>query len=275
MGWSRRPARTSLVPPADLHPGSAKDRSDDADRAEWWRRDWLTSSQRRRWSRRAPVWDREAGENRGLASVVEAVVADAAAEPHMEVADLGCGTGQVTLPLARAAARVIAIDISDAMIRILDANVARDGVDNVTGVVAALEGFTLPHGSLDIVVSNYALHHLADADKRRVVEHALTWLRPSGRIVIGDMMFGRGAGAHDREIIREKAAALLRKGPGGCWRIVKGAWRFGARTSERPLPPDAWVRLLQEAGFERVTARRIVSEAWVVSGTAPPGATPE
>lgn len=76
-------------------------------------------------------------------------------------------------------------------------------------------------------------------------------------------------GADDRAIIREKARALLRKGPGGCWRIVKGVWRFGARTSERPLPPSAWIRILEDAGFREVAAVKVVSEAWVVTGDVP------
>ena len=232
----------------------------------------LTSSQRRRWTRRASSWDREAPANTGLASVVAAVVEDARVAADTRVADLGCGTGQVTLPLARAAASVVAVDISEAMIAMLRDNAARDGIRNVEGMVAPLERLALPAGSVDVVVSNYALHHLADAEKRHLVERAVTWLVPGGRIVIGDMMFGRGADAEDRAVIRAKAAALVRKGPGGLWRVAKGAWRFGVRTSERPLPPAAWVELLAGVGFRDVTARKVVSEAWVVSGTAPPAA---
>lgn len=232
----------------------------------------LASSQRRRWSRRAVSWDREAGANPGLTRVVAAVVADARVLPGMRVADLGCGTGQVAFPLARMGADVSAVDISEAMIGLLRANAAHEGVHGVSGIVSDLERLSFPVASLDVVVSSYALHHLADAEKRRLVERAADWLRPGGRIVIGDMMFGRGADAHDRAIIREKAAALLRKGPGGYWRLAKGAWRFGARTSERPLPPAAWVQLLEDAGFEDVAARRVVSEAWIVSGVAPAAA---
>jgi 2-polyprenyl-3-methyl-5-hydroxy-6-metoxy-1,4-benzoquinol methylase len=245
-----------------------------ADPAATWpsSRQGLASSQRRRWSRRAVSWDREARANPGLTSVVAAVVAEARVRPGMRVADLGCGTGQVALPLARMGADVIAVDISEAMIALLRANAVHEGLHHVSGIVSELERLSLPVASLDVVVSNYALHHLADGEKRRLVERAATWLRPGGRIVIGDMMFGRGANAHDRAIILEKAAALLRKGPGGCWRLAKGAWRFGARTSERPLPPVTWVRLLEDAGFEDVAARKVVSEAWIVCGAAPAAA---
>lgn len=41
------------------------------------------------------------------------------------------------------------------------------------------------------------------------MERSFTWLRPGGRLVIGDMMFGRGADAADREIIRAKIRSLI------------------------------------------------------------------
>ncbi len=42
------------------------------------------------------------------------------------------------------------------------------------------EKFWLPPASVDLVVSSYALHHLADADKQALVARAARWLRPGG-----------------------------------------------------------------------------------------------
>ena len=95
--------------------------------------------------------------------------------------------------------------------------------------------FELRPASTDLVVSSYALHHLADADKRALVARSAQWLRPGGRLVIGDMMFGRGASPRDRDILRQKVVALAAKGPGGWWRIAKNLARYGLR--RRPGAP--------------------------------------
>lgn len=119
------------------------------------------------------------------------------------------------------------------------------------------------------MVSNYALHHLLDRDKKVFVERAAGWLRPGGRLVIGDMMFGRGASAADRVVIRSKVKALAARGPGGWWRIAKNAVRFSLRLSERPLPAEAWTELLRNAGLVDVVTERVVAEAAIVSGRRP------
>ena len=123
--------------------------------------------------------------------------------------------------------------------------------------------------SIDLVVSNYALHHLRDADKAQVVRQVFSWLRPGGRFVLGDMMFGRGVEKRDREIIVSKLALLVRKGPGGWWRIAKNGGRYVFRTQERPVSMATWVAMFEEAGFEKVRAVPVVNEAAVVFGIHP------
>jgi SAM-dependent methyltransferase len=138
-----------------------------------------------------------------------------------------------------------------------------DGV-STSGVVVDIGAGT------DLVVSSYALHHLVDRDKQIFVEQAARWLRPGGKLVIGDMMFGRGVTSGDRAILASKVRIMLGRGPGGWWRIAKNAWRFLSRTSERPISMEAWTELLSDAGLMEVTGHRLVAEAAVVSGRRAP-----
>ena len=57
------------------------------------------------------------------------------------------------------------------------------------------------------------------------------WLRPGGRLIVADMMFGRGGTSEDRAIIRSKVCALARKGIGGWWRIAKNSYRYLVRVA--------------------------------------------
>lgn len=227
--------------------------------------------QRRFWTSRAISWDHGAGNNPGLLKVVEQVIAEADPGGNEHAVDLGCGSGQVTLGLASRVASVLAIDISDKMISLLLENASRQRIDNVSGRAIPVEELDFPPSSVDLVVTNYALHHLRDEDKPVLVKRVYGWLRPGGRFVIGDMMFGRGGDARDREIIASKLTLLLRKGPGGWWRIAKNAGRYLLRFQERPVSMSAWVRMFEQAGFGEVRAVPVVNEAAVVRGTKPLG----
>ena len=137
-----------------------------------------------------------------------------------------------------------------------------------------IEELVLPAQSVDLVVSSYALHHLRDADKARLVSAAYRWLRPGGRLVVADMMFGRGGSRADRAIIRSKLAALVRKGPGGWWRIAKNTARYLLRVQERPVSMGRWTAMLTAAGFAEVTAATIRAEAGLVTGRRPEDPVP-
>jgi len=187
----------------------------------------------------------------------------------MRAVDLGAGTGFLTLALAGEVDEVVAVDVSPVMADALALHAAEWGLDNVRCLVADLALLDLPAASVDLIVSNYALHHLRDADKAALVRRAYRWLRPGGRLVIADMMFGRGGSARDRQILRLKLSTMLRMGPGGLWRVVKNLVRFGLRVgADRPVPPEFWVDALNAAGFVGVASRPIVAEAIVVTGVA-------
>jgi 2-polyprenyl-3-methyl-5-hydroxy-6-metoxy-1,4-benzoquinol methylase len=225
--------------------------------------------QRRVWSLRAASWDQHG--SAGLGAVTAAVIEAAAVRPGDQVVDLGSGQGQISLPLARRGADVLAVDVSPAMVTQLRMRSQAEGVQCLAAVSMSIEELALPPASVDLVVSSYALHHLRDADKAELIAGAFGWLRPGGRLVLADMMFGRGGSSRDREIIRRKVVVLARKGPGGWWRIAKNAARYLLRVQECPVSMEAWQLILDRAGFVDGTATAIVAEAGLVTGRRPAG----
>ena len=117
---------------------------------------------------------------------VSLVVDHADPDPDDVVVDLGCGTGAVGLRLAADADRVVGRDISEGMMERARRKAAERGLDNVT----VGEGtFREPNydGPADVVVSNFAMHHLADDEKRAAVD-VVAGMEPR-RFVLGDVMF--------------------------------------------------------------------------------------
>jgi ubiquinone/menaquinone biosynthesis C-methylase UbiE len=219
------------------------------------------SLQKAIWTRRAESWEQM--ENPGLNKVVDAVLEFSNPQSLGTAIDLGCGSGQLALPLARRFEKVIAVDISPKMIEILEKKAKDLGLSNVETQVGALQHLNFAPKSVDLVVSNYVLHHLSDLEKAKIIKSSAEWLRPGGQIVIGDMMFGRGLTPQDREIIASKLVEFVKRGPGGWWRIIKNVGRFVFRLQEKPISQSAWRRIFESAGLVDIEIKPIVAEAAV------------
>ena len=226
---------------------------------------------KRQWDSRVEQWHSHVTSAAAFEQLLDRVIDVSRPRRGDACVDLGAGTGFVTMALAPLVSRVLAVDLSAAMASSLASRAAAQGLDHVSTQVSDIKDFQLPPASIDIVVSSYALHHLAHADKRAVVARAAQWLRPGGRLVIADMMFGRGGSPRDREILSAKIAALAAKGPGGWWRIAKNLIRYGLGVgSEHPAPPEFWLAALRDAGFADVTFEPVVAEAGLVHGVRLP-----
>jgi predicted TPR repeat methyltransferase len=102
------------------------------------------------------------------------------------VLDLGCGTGAIALGLADDGGRVVGRDISEGMLE----QARRKADDRSLVNVEFGEGrFRDPNyeGPVDLVTSNFAMHHLSDDEKRDAIA-VIAALEPR-TILLGDVMF--------------------------------------------------------------------------------------
>jgi ubiquinone/menaquinone biosynthesis C-methylase UbiE len=221
----------------------------------------------REWDRRVEEWHSHVTSAAAFGQVLSQLIRLSSPKRTDACVDLGAGTGFVTTALAPLVSSVLAVDISASMSASLAERAARDGLANVSTEVSDLREFQLRPASVDLVVSSYALHHLIDADKRALVAQAARWLRPGGRLVIADMMFGRGLTRRDRDILRQKVIALAAKGPGGWWRIAKNLARYGLPIGhEHPATPEFWQAALRDADFTSVLFQPVIAEAGLIRG---------
>jgi len=135
----------------------------------------------------------------------------------LAVADVGCGTGLLTLTLARVARRVVAVDASAHMVRLTREKVARASLANVEVKQGRAESLPVPSASVDAVFAFHLLRHLAVPDG--AITETARVLKPGGRLVVVELE-PHGVRA-DREatgsvhlgLPRERVrAALLRAG---------------------------------------------------------------
>lgn len=106
------------------------------------------------------------------------------------VVDIGAGTGQFTLVAAEATRRVVAVDVSPAMLDHLREEVRRRGLDNVECVAAGFLTYEHRGDPADLVYSRYALHHLPDFWKALALARIAEILRPGGILRLSDVVYG-------------------------------------------------------------------------------------
>lgn len=100
------------------------------------------------------------------------------------VADVGAGTGNLTLELLRRGYQVEAVEPSPAMREII-----RRKLPDVRIWDGTFLNLPLGDATADAVVSSYAFHHLTDAEKLHGILEMLRVLKPDGRLVVTDILF--------------------------------------------------------------------------------------
>ncbi|EPX55670.1 transcriptional regulator, ArsR family [Cystobacter fuscus DSM 2262] len=116
--------------------------------------------------------------------------------PPLDVVDFGCGTGVLTVELARWARHVTAIDHNPVALDKARAEAGRLGLRNITFLEADLKALPLESGAQDLVVLSQSLHHVNSSE--RVLAEGARLLRPGGRMVVLELM------PHDEQWVRSR-----------------------------------------------------------------------
>lgn len=186
------------------------------------------------------------------------------------VLDVGAGTGLLALAAAPSVAEVIALDASPAMCAFLDGRLAELAIDNAKTLCASASALPIPGESVDVVLSNYCFHHLSEKDKHRALLEIRRVLRPGGRLVFADMMFGLNvADRRDRAVLVLFVKRMLRHGWGGLLRLAKNAVRIATGRWEQPATVAWWQQALPRAGFVEVSVSALEHEGGIAFARKP------
>ena len=125
------------------------------------------------------------------------------------VADLGCGPGVFTVPLAQVVRKgvVYAVDVEPQQLDALRQRLIEEDLHNVVPVLASFSTPHLPPARLNLVLLVDTYHHIED--RVEYFRRLRTVLRPGGRIAIieykpGDPVAGPPIGAELPEGLRQE-----------------------------------------------------------------------
>ncbi len=106
------------------------------------------------------------------------------------VVDIGAGTGAFDLALAPFARRVVAVDISPAMLAIIRERATVAQAKNLECVQAGFMSYQHSGPPADFVYTRNALHHLPDFWKGLALERIAAMLKPGGVLRLRDIVYG-------------------------------------------------------------------------------------
>ena len=133
------------------------------------------------------------------------VVANMKLEPTHVVADIGAGSGYFSFRIAKLVpeGKVLAVDIQQEMLDIVDATKAKEGVTNIEGVKGAIDNPNLPMNSIDAAIMVDAYHEFSHPFE--MINGIYNALRPGGRIFLLEYR-GEDASVHkmtQEQVIKE------------------------------------------------------------------------
>jgi ubiquinone/menaquinone biosynthesis C-methylase UbiE len=117
------------------------------------------------------------------------VMSDLGMKPGTRVADIGCGEGYFTFPLAGAVGRqghVFALDIDAGTLASLKKQADQQRLTNVTVVVSEAVDTRLPSECVDAVLVCDVLHEVPEAQRLPLLQSAVRALKPGGFLYLID-----------------------------------------------------------------------------------------
>jgi SAM-dependent methyltransferase/predicted Zn-dependent protease len=157
--------------------------------------------------------------------------------PGEVVVDLGSGSGLDCFIAARKVGeggRVIGVDMTPEMVECARKNARAGGYGNVEFRLGDIEHLPLADSSADVVISNCVINLCHD--KAKVFREAFRVLKPGGRIAVSDMVLLEEP---PEEVVRSRDAWVA---------CMAGA-----------MSRDAYIEVMEKAGFEDVEVEREVS----------------
>lgn len=111
------------------------------------------------------------------------------------IADLGAGTGFISLEIAKKANIVFSVDSSKNMLGELYKAAKDSNLNNIYPINSEVEDLPLFDDSIDLIFMNMALHHVENPGK--AIKEIYRILKPGGKVIITDVLEHNGQWARE------------------------------------------------------------------------------
>jgi ubiquinone/menaquinone biosynthesis C-methylase UbiE len=134
---------------------------------------------------KAATWDDEPRRVQMAQTLFSAIEQAVSLRGDAVALDYGCGTGLLSLPLATRVSRVIAVDLSEGMLKVLNRKARDGGIDTIETLQADFSTDPIPADAVDLIASAMALHHVADT--QTLLQSFFDLLASGGTVALADL----------------------------------------------------------------------------------------
>jgi len=125
----------------------------------------------------------------GRLEAMQRLIVEELVEEGMRVLEVGCGTGALTVAMAKAGANVSAIDISPGMLAEASKRIKKEDVEkhvDLQRMDAVMIDELFEPQSFDLIVSSLALSEMSERGRRYLLKSARKLLAPDGKLAVLD-----------------------------------------------------------------------------------------
>lgn len=135
------------------------------------------------------------------------------------IVDLGCGTGNLSegILLKHTESQLVAVDLSTSIL--VEAAKRLEKYPNIEYRNEDFNRLDFEPGSIDLIVSSIALHHLTDPEKEKLLKKIYTWLSPNGILIFGDQFAGSTPNRYQQHMNNWKSTAEGKNVPESEWKL--------------------------------------------------------
>jgi len=134
---------------------------------------------------KAAGWDMNPMHRDRSVAIVNELLKKVHVSKETAVLEFGAGTGLTSFLLRERAGKIIMLDNSEGMVRMMDEKIKSSGAENMTVVLFDLERNNWNGNSFDIVITTMVLHHIADIEN--IINKFYSVLKPGGHLAIADL----------------------------------------------------------------------------------------
>ena len=133
----------------------------------------------------AGKWDEKPKRVAMARAVAQEIMKQVDLSDSMTAMEFGCGTGMISMALAPMMKSVLAVDMSEKMLTVLDEKIKQSNIKNISTRLVDLSKDKLPDDRFDLIYSGMALHHVKDVDSLLGMFFQL--LNPGGMVALADL----------------------------------------------------------------------------------------